>query len=315
MISILLTLAAQPDLAAATRYSDASRGLSVIVIQNGKTLIEHHNRGVNPNQPQMLFSGTKTFNGVLALIADHEKSLPLNARVGTYLPGWKDGEKANITIKDLLTLSAGISGGAVRNGGEHWQSQAERALALRPNTRLLYGSAPFSTFGLCLEAATKTSYESYLNEKVAKPLGITIEWRLRTSENQPQNAGGAAMTPRDWATFGEFLLNNGRHKDQQLLPASQLKRITEPGVSPTYGLSVWLAPALANVNVALRGGNPGPLPSWVPTDIYTAAGAGNQRLYVIPSRNMVIVRTGLFGGAAVWNDLDFLKPILAPGLP
>ena len=152
------------------------------------------------------------------------------------------------------------------------------------------------------------------------------------------------MTARDWAIVGEFVRLGGVYRGQRLLPESLVHELFTPAhANPSYGLSWWLVGATlltqpvaelegnAGGRPGSRGGAPGARasrrtkantpgsnaeararPAWLPADLVMAAGMGKQRLYVIPSRELVIVRMGRLLGGQAFNDLDFLKPLLAP---
>lgn len=94
------------------------------------------------------------------------------------------------------------------------------------------------------------------------------------------------MTARHWATFGEFVRNQGRHNGQQLLDPVLLAECFKPTQpqNPAYGLTWWLkqpvSDALIQANPTLKEIAALANAAWVPADLVMAAGAGKQRLYV-----------------------------------
>jgi CubicO group peptidase (beta-lactamase class C family) len=122
------------------------------------------------------------------------------------------------------------------------------------------------------------------------------------------------MTARDWATFGEFVRLGGTWKGKELIEAKALAECfhgTEQ--NPAYGLAWWLRepvkPELLRSIPLLRREWGGLLEAeWVPDDLVAACGAGKQRLYVMPSRKLVVVRQGALSQS--FEDAEFLSQLL-----
>ncbi|MBL8786166.1 MAG: hypothetical protein JNJ59_14805, partial [Deltaproteobacteria bacterium] len=129
---------------------------------------------------------------------------------------------------------------------------------------------------------------------------------------------GAYATARGWARFGMLLRDDGRFLGREILPPGLLHRCFEPSPAmPAYGLGLWrnapasnplwLPPVLHD-----RFAKKGPILSAEgPADLYAAVGYDDNRLYVIPSRHLVIVRLG--AGAGSFTDRDLVNRILALG--
>ena len=108
----------------------------------------------------------------------------------------------------------------------------------------------------------------------------------------------AWATTRDWAKFGLLYLHKGNWNGAQLFDPSWADYVSKPTAlsDGTYGAHFWL-----NAE--------GKYPD-VPRDLYSANGFQGQRVFIIPSKDLVVVRTGL--GAAPDFDINaFLKEIIA----
>lgn len=132
------------------------------------------------------------------------------------------------------------------------------------------------------------------------------------------------MTARDWARFGEFVRLGGRWGGRQLVDAQALaENFQGSAANPAYGLTWWLN---APVDPSFARATP-PMATaadlWTvvgdaPADTVMAAGAGNQRLYIIPSLGLVVARQAdgitqaLLGRQEEWSDVAFLEALLAP---
>ena len=112
---------------------------------------------------------------------------------------------------------------------------------------------------------------------------------------------GAFLTAREWAKFGKLILDEGSWKGKQIIPGDKLKQcFVGSEANPAYGLNWWLLGKRAGTAKQLASRR-------IPADTVAAMGAGKQRLYVIPSRNMVVVRQA---EATKFDDGEFLQRLL-----
>jgi CubicO group peptidase (beta-lactamase class C family) len=133
-------------------------------------------------------------------------------------------------------------------------------------------------------------------------------------------AGGASFTATDWLRYGQFMLQRGTWQSTRLLPAAAIDLCTGGYVNPAYrgyGISWWLNAHSAGtydptIDRLPPDGAPQPgfdqvAPS-APVDTYMAAGTGNERLYVVPSLGLVIVRFAPLDSTftSSWSDNTFL---------
>lgn len=315
---------AQAGFARAAQYSGARRGVSLVVMQGGAVVFEDYPNQGAPDMGWELASGTKSFSGIMAAAAAFDGWLSLDERCADTLPEWRgDPRKSRITIGQLLSLTSGLDGGRIGRPPRYQDAIAAPTRAA-PGESFDYGPAPFQVFGAIMArklAARGLAPDpiAYLQSRVLDALGIRPT-RWRSDRDEPRLPSGAAFTARDWARFGQFVLR----ADAGAALALQLDRgvlracFTGSAANPGYGLTWWL----------LRAGlvPPGPragideeseLARFAARhDVRMAAGAGNQRLYLVPARDLVIVRqaTGilgaLFGRGAAWSDVAFLEAIL-----
>ncbi|HTR20217.1 MAG TPA: hypothetical protein VMH88_05115 [Gemmatimonadales bacterium] len=140
------------------------------------------------------------------------------------------------------------------------------------------------------------------------------DWQ-RDAAGHPYLASGAAMTARAWGRFGLLLLDRGRWHGRQLVPGSSLAECGHgSAANPGYGLGVWL-----NAPDPTRPPPPGvqrvgPRDRLIqapdlPHDLWMAAGTGGQRLYLLPSQHLVVVRFGHNTGPDYRDDV-FLRTLL-----
>ena len=97
------------DFAAAAKHSAANEGLAVLVYDRGELVFEEYQNGYRAETPQHLFSGTKSFVSVVALVAEAEGLLTLDERCADTLTEWQDDAKRErIKVRHLLDFTSGL---------------------------------------------------------------------------------------------------------------------------------------------------------------------------------------------------------------
>lgn len=292
---------------AAAAYSAKARGFSMLVIEDGKIIFEDYPNGHSASEPHELASGTKSFTGICALAASEDGILSLDEKVSNTISEWQgDPKRENITIRDLLSLTSGITSATGMAPPYAQALQAE--ITAKPGEKFQYGPAPFQVFGELMVRKLKQKKETkdsrvtavtmvdYLKGRVLNPAGIHVGLWRKGRDGMPLMPQGAALTAREWAKLGELVLNGGMAGGKQIIQPENIKTLfIGTTANPMYGLSWWLnRPMDANLKSSirtltmasdLRYGAPG-----VPNDLVMAAGAGKQRLYVIPSMKLIVVR-------------------------
>ncbi len=308
----------------ATDYSKQMRGLSVLVMKGDKVIFEDYENGHTAETAHLLASGTKSFSGVMAVAAEEDKLLKLDEKVCDTITEWKsDPLKSKITIRQLLSLTGGLDSGAI--GMPPGYSEAINFKAkYEPGTKFEYGPVPFQVFGEVMRRKLQQKKENvldYLKRRILNPIGMKVQfWRMDSNGN-PFLPQGAFLTAREWVKFGLFIKNGGKWNGKQLVPEKLLKEcFIGTKANPSYGLTFWLN---ANGGQNSRGqqqngilnnrrgdvddiSENGIQPEG-PKDLVMAAGAGKQRLYIIPSLDLVIVRQG---NQSRFDDKEFLARLL-----
>jgi CubicO group peptidase (beta-lactamase class C family) len=117
-------------------------------------------------------------------------------------------------------------------------------------------------------------------------------------------------TARGWLGIGLTILNLGAAGDEQIVPAAWVQEMLQPSeVSPNFGLEIWLGDvsdaAAHRVADPVSGRQSQP---FLAGDVAFLAGAGGQRVYIIPSHEIIIVRTG--ARRTDWDDAKLPNAIL-----
>lgn len=292
----------------AAAYAMEKGGDGLVILENDQIVVEEYANGYIASKPHTLGSGTKSLIGIMAITAVQDRLLKLDEPVANTITEWqKHPLRSKITVRQLLTLTSGISGGKL---GEvpTFAEAIQAPLTLTPGKGFQYGPIPFQIFGELMRrklAVRRESPVTYLKRKVFAPIELRVSaWTLGADGN-PNLPLGASLTARDWARLGRLLERQGRWSGKKVLDKKLIKQCYEGSeANPGYGLSFWLnTPGLSPFN------KPEHFLSPAPEDTVMAAGADGQRLYVIPSRKLVIVR---FGTGNQFDDNAFLSLLPQP---
>lgn len=286
--------------ARAASYSESSNGVALLMMSEGRILYERYAARSGPGIPRELASGTKSFNGILACLLARDGLLELDEPASRTISEWQDiPGKRDITIRQLLTLTSGLRTGGERGAVPGFKESLAVPLESPPGRVFRYGAVPFQVFGeLAKRKLEGRDPVDYLEERLFRPLGIRPGRWTRGADGNPHLPSGAAFTARDWARFGEFVRLGGVWDGRELLPWDQLASCFEgTSANPAYGLTFWLnretSPELRDLIPQLENGSEYLYDlDYVPKDLVFAAGAGKQRLYILPGLQLVIVRQG-----------------------
>jgi CubicO group peptidase (beta-lactamase class C family) len=243
---------------------------------------------------------------MLAAAIDDGLIKGFDEKVSETITEWKgDPRREKISLRQLLSLTSGIDVGqnlrppayssAVKNGSKY-----------EPGEKFQYGPAPFQIFGEVMRRKLAPKNESvmdYLKRRIFDPIGLkTDRWTLQ--EGQPNLPSGAFLTAREWLKFGQMLKDGGKWNGKQIINWLNRSHTGKADVVDTTGrLRNIMGDEDAGTTAISKHG----IDKKLPHDIYMAAGAANQRLYIIPSLDMVIVRQGRM---TRYDDRKFLSLLL-----
>lgn len=206
---------------------------SIVVIKDGKLLIEEYFNGKNRYSLHDPRSVGKSFASTMTGIAINEGYIKSDSQTisGFYqLTQFQNftQSKGNATIKDLLTMSSGFDGNdevdnSVGNEENMYPTEdwVKFTLDLPYQDSLKekwhYFTAGVVLLGDILNKTVPKGLEKYADEKLFKPLGISnYKWQY-TPQNVPNTAGGIQMNALDFAKYGQLYKNGGIWNSQQIL--------------------------------------------------------------------------------------------------
>jgi CubicO group peptidase (beta-lactamase class C family) len=293
----------------------------MLVMRNGRIIFEHYANGGSAHGRWPIFSGTKSFWGIAALAAVHDGLFKLDDSVSDTIIEWKsDPRKARITVRELLSQTDGIEA-ASRLQRPSINDRNAMALQLpslaEPGAAFIYGPSHLQIFCELLRRKLKgRSPIAYFERHVSDRLGLHQLNYKKDRQGNPLPATGFELTAQEWARLGELVIGNGRYRGHEIVPAALLSEaFTGSRANPSYGLTFWLnqqAPNGREADMERMIDLPWQSADWsdvciskdAPADTIVALGSHYQRLFVIPSLKVIIVRQG---SEARFSDARFLR--------
>jgi CubicO group peptidase (beta-lactamase class C family) len=313
---------------AAQKYSAGHGGLSLLVWQDDHIVYEAYSNGFGPDRVTSIFSGTKGFWCAAAVAAEQDGILDLDEPVKNTITEWQSqSDKANIRIRDLLHFTAGIEPVFALHGktiSDRNGYSIRRPAVRSPGESFMYGPSQLQIFSEVLRRKLLPRHltpRAYITRRILRPLGIgEVDFREDGAGN-PLLASGFKLTARQWLALGILVLNKGKYGHRQIV-SSEL--ITEcfrgTRANPMFGMGFWLNrtandPLAREVDVEKMLNVPWERQDWhhdclckdAPRDLIAAIGSHYERMFIIPSMNLIVVRQGR---EANFSDARFLRLIL-----
>ncbi len=270
----------------------SKRTRSVIVIYKDKIIAEKYAPGIDKNSKILGWSMTKSITATMFGILQKQGKIDINKPAP--IAEWAKDVRAKITINDLLHMNSGLeweekydkicdATQMLFQAEDMTQSQLIKPAQFKHNTHWNYSSGTSNLLSGILRKQFKTHQEyldfwySALIDKIGMN-SMLVETDM--AGNYVGSSYGWATT-RDWAKFGLLYLHKGNWNGEQLFNESWAKYVATPtnGSKGEYGAHFWL--------------NAGGHYPDAPRDMYSANGFQGQKVFIIPSQDLVIVRMGL----------------------
>ncbi|HEX3915668.1 MAG TPA: serine hydrolase [Steroidobacteraceae bacterium] len=290
---------------------------AMVVVDHGRIVGERYATGFNPRTPLLGWSMTKTVlaGAIGLLIKDGKLSLD---QAGFW--SGHDGRE-RIRLKDLLAMSSGLAWneayGVVSDVTAMLYLQPDMAqyarskpLGAQPGAVWVYSSGTALILSRIAEDALgpPPDLASFINLRLFGPVGMSTA--IIEPDEHGTLVGSSYMyaTARDWARYGQFLLQDGVWQGRTLLPAGYVEMMATPVAASRgqYGAGLtwrWGSDAAT----------PGVDPDaafGIPPDVFYMSGHDGQSVAIIKSRQLVIVRLGLTPYTAGYSPQPLVKAVL-----
>ena len=220
--------------------------------------------------------------------------------VGKYIPE-ADAEHAAITVHDLLTMTSGLHWNLWRDYNIAMKDRVKDALSLpldhEPGTFFEYGESPVALLAKVVGNAAGEDFQDFVQRELMGPIGMSREdWSwTRDRAGNTEGYRGLNTTVDNFSRLGQLMMRNGRWKGTEVLDKGWVRDAVEPSsTNPGYGYMFWLNESdsyIAPTVYSRDERDHRPIES-APHDLYFMAGIQQQRTWVIPSLDMVVVRVG-----------------------
>jgi len=295
---------------------------SVLIAKEDKLVFETYFEGFNVNIPHDLRSASKSISSAIIGIAIDDKIIEnVNQKLYDFIPAsyqyTKDSLKSKIKIKDLLTMSSGLDVNNLAyegyyqdpNNSKSWLTTVlEAPIVKEPGTYADYGSANPFLLGVYLNKRLEKPLETYMDEKLFAPLGIT-NYINQTDDTTtiPYFGGGILLTPRDMLKFGQLYLNGGTWNGKRIISESWVEesfkkymRLQDRKDKNEYGYLWWHDTYIIN-GKAIQS--------------IEARGAGGQFISVIPElKSVVVITAGNFRNRKGNQSREIFEEFILPAI-
>jgi len=269
-------------------YLNLKHSKSFIILVNGKIVMENYFNGHTATTPWYWASAGKTLTSTVTGIAEQEGLINTNNKVSDYIgTGWTSAPIAKenlITCKNLLSMNSGLDDSL----GDD-VSPANLQYIADAGTRWAYHNVYVKLQDVIAQASGQT-WTNYFNTKLRDKLGMTGGSWI----NSGDGLSVYWSTTRNMARFGLMQLNKGKWDGNQILNEVYFNKATNTSqnINLGYGYLWWLngktSYHLPQSQLQFNGSI---IPS-APSDTFMALGKNDQKIYVIPSKKMVIIRMG-----------------------
>ena len=299
-LSALASPPVSPVMQEVLGYAREQRTTGLLVIENGRTLVEEnwpaptddpvfanfvYERTSGGALLEDVASQQKSFVSMLVAVAIDKGLLDIARPVSDIIgPGWSKANRvreAEIRVIDVLTMSSGL--------------RPDFTFQAPPGTVFFYNTPVYAVTKAIVSAAAKLPLETITHDWLTAPAGMRdTSWRKRPAAfGDVGNPTGLVTSPRDTARFGQIVLDGGvSASGRRIVSATELAAMfTRSKINPAYGRLWWLNGGSFTIK-ALATRVDGPLIPAAPVDLVAALGALDRKLYIVPSRKLIVVRMG-----------------------
>lgn len=269
---------------------------SLLVMQDGEIRFEEFYLGTGPDDRRISWSIAKSYlSALFGILLEDGEIASLDDPVVQYVPELTGSAYETATIRNVLNMASGVTfdedyldynsdinrmGRVVALGGEldDFAASLQDSFA-SPGETWQYVSIDTHVIGMVIRGATGRSVAELLTEKIIEPLGLERDgYYITDGAGVAFALGGLNFTTRDFARFGQLILQDGARDGRQVVPADWIEDSTWPS-APTkpgkigYGYQWWI-------------------PIGAHEGEFMARGVYGQYLYFDKPRGVLIVTTG-----------------------
>ena len=281
-----------------------------MALHKGKVVAERYDKGIGPETKLLSWSMAKSFTSALTGVMAGDGLVDINAPVD--IAEWQNDGRKNITLNNLLQMQSGLEWdedyGARSDVNLMLHREQDmglyalsKPLAFEPGTRWYYSSGTTNIVMRYLRSRFSSDevFLDYIRTRLFAPLGIRNAVFEQDMSGTPVGSSYIYVTAADYARFGQMYLDDGCVDSLRVLPQGWAEYTATPASDSKggYGAFFWL--------------NQGKELPDVPEDMFYCKGHDGQRVFVIPSKDLVVV---ILGYSPKDHAIDFnalLKDIIS----
>jgi CubicO group peptidase (beta-lactamase class C family) len=277
-------------------YLQSKGTKAFIILKDGKMVAERYFGTFTADSIWYWASAGKTMTAMLVGIAQQEGLLNINNKSSDYLgTGWTSLPLAKenlITVRHQLTMTTGLDNAVPDDDCTLPSCLQYKADA---GTRWFYHNAPYTLLDKVVQAASGQTYNTYFQNKIRNRIGMNGLWFTTPGTYNNVYYSNA----RSMARFGLLMLNKGKWDGSTILADTNYFNAqvnTSQNLNLSYGYLTWLNGKATHMLPATSLVFNGMFAPNAPADMYSALGKNDQKIYVVPSQRLVVIRMGESAG-------------------
>ena len=313
----------------------ASTSKSLLVIRNDKIVVEWYAADHGPDKPHYTASMAKALVAGLSLgVALSDGRLSLDDRAARHVQAWQnDPKKQSITLRHLGSHTSGLEDAEADElphdrlsgwKGDFWKrlepprdpftiARDLTPVLSAPGERFSYSNPGIAMLTYAVTAAIADSPQhdirALLRDRIMRRIGISDDqWSIGYNSTFTVNGlplvaswGGGGYTARAVARVGRLMLRRGDWDGERLLSADAVSQITEDAGTPGHGGIGWWSNKEGKYSA-------------LPRDAFWGSGAGHQVLFVVPSKQLIVVRNGALLNSSMEHHDALNADLFTPAL-
>ncbi|HIF20007.1 MAG TPA: class C beta-lactamase-related serine hydrolase [Gammaproteobacteria bacterium] len=312
----------------AIQFAEKTDSHALLIFHKNELQLEHYFPEYSKESITSTASMHKSVLAILIGIAIEQGYIEsIDQPASDFLSEWSADKRNQITIRQMLQQSSGIDfpefsfhplgeWNEMVVGDDVMKITINQLYEKDPDTEFAYNGINPQNLGLILQRATGQRYSNYLSENFWQYLAEKDSYVILDSEENkmPRMFCCLDAIAKDWLRVGILILNKGILDEKRIVSESWIEQMTTPSkLNPNYGFLTWLGiehqeQRIYNTKSTATAFHSEP---FIDNDIIYFDGFGGQRVYIIPSKEIVIVRTGDI--KMDWDDAK-LPNIISKGI-
>ena len=264
---------------------------ALVVLHEGKVVAERYREGITAQTRLLSWSMAKSFTNALIGIMSGDGMVDIYAPTG--IPEWQNDERATITLNDLMQMQSGLEWNEdygnrsdvnlmLHREKDMGLYAIDKPLEHKPGTFWYYSSGSTNIVMRYLRGkfASDKEFLTYLRERLFAPLGIRNAIFEPDMSGTPVGSSYLYITAREFASLGQLYLDDGVFQGRRILPEGWVAYSVTPAADSKdgYGAFFWL--------------NKDKYWPDIPEDMFNCQGHDGQEVFIIPSKDLVVVVLG-----------------------